>query len=158
MVDTGVVENQHRGPGTGGRPGIERLDDKDRVHGCLAGGGVQLVRGRVVEAQHVESLAVTRPGGHLLARQLPTIGDGRGQAKPGFVAVKHVHMPGLFQFLHPGQAFGFVGVVLRVLGFFQRMPKAPPLPATLFKKRRKVLGEKSLANCSRSVTVTSLSC
>ena len=63
-----------------------------------------------------------------------------------------------FSFLHPGQAFGFVGVVVRVLCLFQDVAKAPPTPATLFKKQRKVLAKKSLANSWRNVAVTSLSC
>ena len=118
-MDAGVVKHEHRGPSAGGGPDIERLDDKSRIHGGLAGGGVQLVSGGVVEAQHVEPLAVTGPGGDVLARKLPAVGDGLGQAKARFVAVKHVHMAFFFQFPDPAQAFDFVGVGLRVLGFFQ---------------------------------------
>ena len=74
------------------------------------------------------------------------MGDSRGQAKPGFVAVKYVHVAGSFQFLHPGQAVGFVGVVVRVLGLFQGVAEAPPSSTALFKKRRNVRAEKFLAN------------
>ena len=49
VVDAGVVEFEHRGPGAGGGPGAERIDDKGRVQAAFAGGGVQLVGGGVVE-------------------------------------------------------------------------------------------------------------
>ena len=85
---------------------------------------------------------MTRLRGNLFAGELPAVRDSRGQAKPGFVAVIYVHVAFFSQFLHPAQAFGFVGVVLRVLGLFQGVAEAPPAPATFFKKRRKVRAEK----------------
>ena len=157
-MDYGVVEHQHRGAGAGGGPRIQRVDDEGRVQAAPAGGGVQLVGGRVVEAQHVAARAVPWLRGHLFAGKLPAAGDGRGQAKAGFAAVIYVHVTFFFQFLHPAQAFGFVGVVLRVLRLFQGVAEAPPSPATLFKKCRKVQAEKSLANSWRNVVATSLSC
>ena len=49
VMNFGVVEHEHRGSGAGDRPGIKRVDDEGRVQRPLAGGGVQLVGGRVIE-------------------------------------------------------------------------------------------------------------
>ena len=76
VVDAGVIEHEHRGPGAGGSPGIEGVDDKGGVQASLAGGGVQLVGGRVVEAQHVEALTVAGPGSDVFVGKLPAVGDG----------------------------------------------------------------------------------
>ena len=101
---------------------------------------------------------MTRLRGDVFAGKLPAIGDSRGQAKPRFVAVKHVHVAFFFQFLHPGQAFGFVGVIVRVLRLFQGVAEAPPGSTALVKKRRNVLANRYFANSWRNVAATSLSC
>ena len=101
---------------------------------------------------------MTGPGGSLFTGKLPAVGDSRGEAKSGFAAVKHVHVVLFFQFPHPNRAFSFVGVVVRVLGLFQGVAEAPPRPPTLFKKWRKVRGEKFLVSCWRCVAVTCRSC
>ena len=144
VMQAGIVEDQHRGAGAGGDPGVERVDDKGRVHGCLAGRGVQLVGGGVEQAQHVEPLAVAGLGGDLFARELPAVRDGRGQAKAGFIAVKQLNRAFFFQFLHLAQLVRFAGVLVRVLGRFQAVAEAPPFAPTLFKKRFSVRSEKSL--------------
>ena len=54
VVQTGIVEDQHRRTGAGGDPGVERVDDKGGIHASLVGSGVQLVGGVVEQAQHVE--------------------------------------------------------------------------------------------------------
>ena len=160
MVDFRVVEHEYRGAEAGGGPGVERVDNKSGVERTLTGGRVQVVGRGVVEAQPIDSLAVPGPDGDVFARKLPAVRNGRGEAKPGFIAVKHVHMAFFFQLPHPAQAFGFVGVVLWVLRLFQGVAKTPPATATatLFKKRHKVLGEKFLANPWRNVAVISLIC
>ena len=33
MVQAGIVEDQHRGPGAGGDPGVERVDEKGGIQG-----------------------------------------------------------------------------------------------------------------------------
>ena len=142
----------------GGGPGVKRVEDKRGVERAFAGSRVQVVGRGVVEAQHVEARAMTGLRSNRFAEELPAVGDGRGEAKPGFVAVKHVQMAVFFQFPHPAQLLGFGGVRFWVLGLFQGVAKAPPPGATLFKKRRKVRGENSLASSWRSVAVTSLSC
>lgn len=76
MVEFGVVEHEHRRPGTGSRPGIERVDDKGGIQATLSGGGMQLIGGGVEEAQYVESLTMTRLGSDVLAAKLPAVGDG----------------------------------------------------------------------------------
>ena len=97
-------------------------------------------------------------GSDLFAGKLPAVGDGRGQAKAGSVAVKHIYVAFFFQFLHPGQALRFVGVVVRILRRFQGMAEAAPGPPTLFKNRRNMQAEKSLVKSWRNVAATSLSC
>ena len=88
VVQAGIVEDQYRGPGAGGDPGVERVDDKGGIHASLTGSGVQLVGGGVEQAQHVEALAMAGLGGDVFAGELPAVRDGRGQAKAGFIAVE----------------------------------------------------------------------
>ena len=158
MVQAGVVEHEHRGPGARGHPGLERVEHKGPVQGAFAGGRVQLVGGRVIETQHVKPLRMTGLRGDLFARELPAVGQGRGQAETRLVAVVQVDMALLFQGLQLGQALGFVAVVGRVLGRFQAVAEAAEAPTKLFKKRRSVVGENDLSNSWRNVAVTSLSC
>ena len=66
-------------------------------------------------------------------------------------------MARFFCLLPPGQAFGLIGVVVRILRRFQGMAGATLGPPTLFKNRRNVRTEKSLANSWRNVAATSLS-
>ena len=145
-MERGVVQDQDRGPGARRGPGIDGLDDGGRVHRPFAGVGAQLVGRSVVEAQHVEARAAPGPGGDVCAGKLPAVGNGRNKAKARFVAVEDVQVAVLFQRVQFGQFGGLVGVVFRVLGFFQGTAKAPPFAPTLFKKRLRVRGEKSLAS------------
>ena len=87
VVNFGVIEHQHGGAGACGGLGIGRIGDKGRVERAFAGGGVQVVGGGVVAAQHVETLTMARQGGDLFAGKLPGVGQGRGQAKARFAAV-----------------------------------------------------------------------
>ena len=143
VVQTGVIKHEHklRGPGAGDGSGIHRINDESCIQGSFTGSVVQLVGRRIIETQHVQALAMAGPSGHMFARKLPAVGDSQGQAKPGFVAVKHVHVARFFCLLPPGQAFGLVGVVVRIMGLFQRMAEPSPRPTTLFKKRRNMRTE-----------------
>jgi hypothetical protein len=79
-------------------------------------------------------MAVAEPGGDVFARELPAVGDGRGQAKAVFIAVKQISRTFFFQFLHLTQLVRFEGVLVRVLSRFQAVAEATPVAPTLFKK------------------------